>query len=208
MSPQGTHVFFVDDEPAICRAAQRAIESEGIRVSVFSSGQDCLAALSHEACDLLITDLRIEDMDGITLLHEVKQRFPWLPAIVITAFGSIPLAVAATKAGAAEFIEKPLDRQTLLSAIHRVMETAARCNSRPNGSLSQAELQVLHLILNARTTKETANALCRSARTIEVHRRNIMRKLDARNVAELVQRATALGFGIDHDGQTNANDKD
>lgn len=177
-------------------------------MSAFTSGHDCLAALSHGACDLLITDLQIEDMDGITLLQEVKQRFPWLPAIVITAFGSIPLAVAATKAGAAEFIEKPLDRQMLLSTIHRVMETAARCNSRPNESLSQAELQVLHLILNARTTKETANALCRSTRTIEVHRRNIMRKLDARNVAELVQRATALGFGIDRDAQTNASDKE
>ncbi len=198
MSSPGARIFFVDDEPAICRAAQRAMESAGMQVSVFSSGQDCLTALLQRACDVLITDVHIGDMDGISLLHEVKQRFPWLPAIVITAYGSIALAVAATKAGAVEFIEKPLDREELLSAIDRAMASAAQRNPRLHRSLSEAELQVLHLILDGRTTKETAHALSRSTRTIEAHRRNIMRKLDARNVAELVQRANALGFDASH----------
>jgi FixJ family two-component response regulator len=195
MSAQRMHIFFVDDEPCVRGAAQRAMESAGMRVNVFSSGLDCLAALSHGPCDVLITDIRIDGMDGISLLHEVKRRFPWLPAIVVTAYGDIPLVVAAIKAGAAEFIEKPLDRQELLSAIHRAVETAARPNASLQESLSESELQVLCLVLDGRTTREIASTLSRSARTIEAHRHNVMRKLDVRNVAQLVQRANALGLG-------------
>jgi len=195
MNLQEPHVFFVDDEPGIRRAAQRAMESSGMCVRVFSCGPDCLAALSQETCDVLITDVRIGGMDGMSLLREVKRRFPWLPTIIVTAYGDIPLAVTAIKTGAAEFIEKPLDRQELLSAIHKAMGTAARPNSNLQELLSDAELQVVRLILDGRTTREIANTLSRSARTIEAHRHNVMRKLGARNVAQLVQRANALGFG-------------
>jgi len=207
MNPQEAHVFLVDDEPGIQRAVGRAVESSGMHISVFSSGSDCLVALSQERCDVLITDIQIHGMDGISLLREVKRRFPWLPTIIITAYGDIPLAVAATKAGAAEFIEKPLDRQELLSAIHRAMETAAPPGLALREPLSDTELQVLHLILDGRTTRETATTLHRSARTIEAHRHNIMRKLEVRNVAQLVQRANALGFGgRDNMGQAVAHE--
>jgi FixJ family two-component response regulator len=195
MNPQEAHIFFVDDEPAIRRAARRAMESSGMHVSVFPSGQDCLAALSQETCDVLITDIRLDGMDGISLLREVKRCFPGLPTIIVTAYGDIPMAVVAIKAGAAEFIEKPLDRQELLSAIHRAMETAPRPDCTLQETLSDTELQVLRLILDGRTTKEMSRTLSRSARTIEAHRHNIMRKLGVKNVAQLVQRVNALGFG-------------
>jgi two-component system nitrogen regulation response regulator GlnG len=100
MNPQETHVFVVDDEPAILTAFQRVLESAGMQVSVFSCAEDCLAALSQQPCDVIITDLRLGGLDGLSLLQATRRRFPWLRILIVTAYGDIPLTVTAMNAGA------------------------------------------------------------------------------------------------------------
>jgi len=194
MNLQKAHIFFVDDEPSIRMAVQRALETLGTHVSVFSSAKDCLTELSEQTCDVLVTDLRMDGMDGMSLLHEVKCRFPWVPTIITTGYGNIQQAVAATKAGAVEFIEKPLDRQELLSAIERALEKAVRPEPSLQEGLSHAEIEVLRHVFGGKTTKEMARTLNRSTRTIDAHRRSIMRKFGAKNIVQLIQSAIALGF--------------
>jgi FixJ family two-component response regulator len=191
MNPQETHIFFVDDEPTVRMAVQRALESAEMHVSVFSCAEDCLAALSRQACDVVITDVRMESMDGLSLLREAKCHFPWLQIILVTAYGDIPLAVEALKAGAADFVQKPLDREELLSAIKNALMTG-RPVSFPREAISPAEAQVLRLFLEGRTSKETAQALKRSTRTIEAHRYRLMCKFGVHNAVQLAQKASAF----------------
>jgi two-component system response regulator FixJ len=204
MHPQEAHIFFVDDDPNIRAVVQEILESAGIHVRVFSSAQDCLAGLNqHNRCDLLITDFKMNGMDGLALIREVKTRLPWVPTVMMTCHGDIPLAVSATKAGATEFIEKPCNPQALLSAIQKVLENAIRPELLLQRRLSDAEVQIVRNILDGKTSREISHSLHRSIRTVEVHRRNIMRKLGVRNVAELIRKAFALGF--DNDGRVGGD---
>jgi len=205
MNPQEAHVFFVDDEPTVRMAAKRALGSSGMQVSVFSSAEDCLTTLSDQTCDVVITDVRMEGMDGISLLHMIRHCYPWLPTIITTGYGDIPLAVAAMKAGAADFLEKPLDREQLLLAIRKALEVSKRPEPPLCEGLSELEAQVLRLVCDGRTSKEIADALHRSVRTIEGHRQRIMSKLDARNIAQLVQRANEFGLAQRSADSTDPN---
>jgi FixJ family two-component response regulator len=195
MNPQEAHIFFVDDDPDIRAVVQRTLESAGMHARVFASAQDCLKGLSQQTCDVLITDLRMNGMDGVSLVREVKRRLAPVAAIIVTGYGDIPSAVAATKAGATDYLEKPLDRQELLSAIQRAMDSVVRPGPSVKMGLSDAELRILRYILDGRTNREIARSSNRSIRTIEAHRRTIMRKLGVKNFAQLIQRAVALGFG-------------
>jgi len=201
MKPQEIHVFVVEDDPAVGAALQRSLESAGMFVNTFTGAKDCLAALSRRPCDVVITDVRMEGTDGLSLLRDLRHRFPWLQIIVVSAYGTVPLAVSAMKAGAVDFLEKPLDRQELLSAVKGAMDTAAQSVSFPRDALSYAEVQVLRLFLEGRTSKETATALNRSTRTVEAHRHNIMRKFGVHNAVQLAQKASTLWaakFRFDH----------
>ena len=191
MSVQGIHVFVVDEEPTIRMAFQRAVDSGGMHASTFSRAEDCLAALSETACDVVITDIRLAGRDGLALLQETRRRFPWVRVLFVTAYADVSLAVTALKAGAADFLEKPVDQQELLSAIENALKGAPPV-SFPREGLSPMEVQVLRLFLEGKTSRETAAALTRSARTIEVHRHQLMRKFGARNAVQLARRASAL----------------
>ncbi|MBN1508850.1 MAG: response regulator [Sedimentisphaerales bacterium] len=200
MNPQEAHVFFVDDDPHIRAVVQRTLESVGMHASVFASAQDCLNGLSQQPCNVLITDLRMNGMNGVSLIQEFKHRLPRVAAIIVTAYGDIPSAVAATKAGAADYLEKPLDRQELLSAIQRAMDSAVGPRPSVKVGLSDAETRILRHILDGKTNREIACNSSRSIRTIEAHRRTIMHKLGVKNFAQLIQRAVA--FGYDKDDRT------
>lgn len=186
------HVYVVDDEPKIQTVVRKTLERAGLTVSCFGSPDDCLACLDAGACDLLITDVRMPEKDGIELLMEVRKRRPWLPVLVVTGFGDVPTAVKALKAGAADFIEKPLDRDTFLEAVRRLLARNAVPKVLLDHSLTPTEWKVLHRILEGRNSREIADVLHRSARTVEVHRRHLMRKLGANNVVELIRQAARL----------------
>jgi two-component system response regulator FixJ len=191
---RAARVVFVDDEPRVCSAVRKTLKRAGANVQCFSCAQDCLTHLAAQWCDLLITDVRMPGRDGMDLLAEVKERLPWIPVLIVTGYADVPLAVQALKAGAADFVEKPLDRDTFLQVVERLIERNARPAAFLEESLTRAERRILYRVLDGRNNREIAAALHRSPRTIEVHRRHLMQRLGAVNIIELLQRAADLGL--------------
>jgi FixJ family two-component response regulator len=194
MTADNQHIFFVDDEPAIRRSVSQTLQRSGYMVSCFTDTEACLQQLQIQSCDLLITDVKMPGMDGIELVRRAKCIAPWLPILVITGFGDIPMAVRAVKAGATEFIEKPLEKQSFLAAVQAALKQQDLSNLLKGKSLTEKEIAVLRLILQGNSNKEIAQILHRSIRTIEDHRRHIMRKLDVDSVVDLIKRAAIMGL--------------
>jgi two-component system response regulator FixJ len=194
MTVRNPHIFFVDDEPAVCRSVSQTLHRSGYTVSCFADADRCLQRLQMQSCDLLITDVRMPGMDGIELVRRAKCIAPWLPILVITGFGDIPMAVRAVKAGATEFIEKPLQKQSFLEAVQAAIKQQDLSNLLKGKSLTEKEVAVLRLILQGNSNREIAKVLHRSIRTIEDHRRHIMRKLNVDSVVDLVKRAAVMGL--------------
>jgi two-component system response regulator FixJ len=194
MTTDSQYVFFVDDEPAVCRSVSQTLQRCGYAVSYFTDADRCLQQLQTQGCDLLITDVKMPGMDGIELVRRAKCIVPWLPILVITGYGDIPTAVRAVKAGAVDFIEKPLQKQSFLETVQAIIKQQDLKNFLKGRPLSKKELAVLRLILQGSSNKEIAQILHRSIRTVEDHRRNIMRKLDVESVVDLVKRAAAMGL--------------
>jgi two-component system response regulator FixJ len=181
------HIFFVDDEPKIRQVVGETLEESGFKVSCFSSAADCLEKLRSQVCDLLITDVKMPDSDGIELLTEIQHIVPWLPVLLVTGYGDVPMATAAFKAGA-------VDKQVLLSAVESALKRINPPDPILGKVLTRTEKKVLRLILDGKSNKEIALLLGRAMRTIEVHRSRIMRKLGVNNAVDLVKRAGALGL--------------
>ncbi len=188
------HIFFVDNEPKVLVVVRKTLEFQGLKVTCFNSASACLSRLGRSKCDLLITDVKMPEMDGIELLIEAKKRLPWLPVLVVTGYGDVPMAVKALRAGAADFIEKPLDRTAFVDAVEGLLRQNAARTTLFNHSLTKMEMRVLDLILDGKSSREIATVLHRSPRTIEVHRSHVMRKLGADNVVELLRRAAEMGL--------------
>jgi FixJ family two-component response regulator len=195
MSAENPHIFFVDDEPAICKSVSHTLRRYGYKVNCFPDADLCLQRLQTLSCDLLITDVKMPGIDGIELVRRAKRIAPWMPILVITGYGDIPMAVRAVKAGAAEFIEKPLQKQSFLSVVQAAIKQQDLGNLLKGKRLTKRETAVLRLLLQGKCNKEMAQLLHRSVRTIEDHRRHIMHKLGVANVVELVKRADAMGIG-------------
>jgi two-component system, LuxR family, response regulator FixJ len=188
------HIFFVDDEPKVRMVVRKTLERVGVNVTCFADAETCLARLESVPCDLLITDVKMPGKDGIELLLEVRKERPWLPVVVVTGFGDVPMAVRALKGGAADFIEKPLDREAFLETVQRLLEENADRNAVANHDLTKTEMRILHLILEGKNNREIAAELHRSPRTIEVHRSHVMHKMGAGNIVELLRRAADVGL--------------
>jgi len=186
------HVFFVDDKPKVLKIVSRTLEQAGLKVSCFASGAECLKQLRSRMCDLLITDVKMPEMDGIELLTEVKRIIPSLPVLVITGYGDIKMAVRALKVGASDFIEKPLDRQSFLSAVESALKRNILTPVHVVKVLTETEIRVLRLILDGKSTKEIARLRHRSVRTIEDQRAQIMHKLGVDNLVDLVKQTAVV----------------
>jgi len=186
------YVYVVDDEPKVREVLRKTLERIGLTVSCFGSADDCLASLDNGRCDLLITDVRMPGKDGIELLTAARRVQPWLPVLVVTGFGDVPMAVKALTAGAGDFIEKPLDRDTFLEAVRKLLSRNAVPKVLLDHTLTRMELKILYHILDGKNNRQIADALSRSHRTVEVHRRHLMQKLGANNVVELLRQAARL----------------
>jgi len=186
------HVFFVDDEPKVRKMVGRTLEQAGLKVSYFARAAECLKQLHSQKCDLLITDVKMPEMDGIELLTKVKRIIPSLPVLIITGYGDIPMAVKALKVGASDFIEKPLDRQSFLSAVESVLKRNTQTHPLVGKVLTKTEMRVLRLMLDGKSTKEIALLRHRSVRTIEDQRGQIMRKLGVDNLVDLVKQTAVV----------------
>jgi two-component system response regulator FixJ len=186
------HVFFVDDEPGIRRVVANDLQGLGYKVSCFANAVQCLKQLPKQSCNLLITDVRMPGMDGLTLLTKVRRIAPWVSVMVITGYGDIPMAVRALKLGAVDFVEKPLQRDVFLKRVKAVLDRDDFSDSSAGQALTRAEKKVLKLVLDGKGNKEIAYKLQRSLRMVEMHRSSIMRKFGVDNVVELVKRAAFM----------------
>ena len=190
------HIFVVDNDASVCRAMQRTLNHLMVHTACFANAADCLEQFRIEACDLLITDIQMPDMDGIELLNQVKQIAPWLPVLIVTGYADIPLAIRAVKLGAADLIEKPLERESFIRMVTWLLDTNPSSDVMLGKALTKAELGILHYVMEGLSSREIANKLHRSQRTIEYHRQHAMRKLGVSNVVELVKRVSQMGIRL------------
>lgn len=188
------YIFVVDDDRCISDLVALTLEGAGYKCTCFVDADSCLEQLRVDKCDLLLTDVRMPGKGGIELLVEVKRTVPWLPVLVMTSYADIPMSVEAVKAGAFNFIEKPLDGQMLLDAVESALRECGLTNILRGKVLTKTEAVILNLILQGKSNKGIAHILHRSVRTIEDHRNHIMRKMDVDNVVDLVKRATTMGM--------------
>ena len=194
-------VFVVDDDECLRAAVCAILKRAKYDCTCFPDVAGCLEELKTQnrdladGCDLLITDVKMPGRGGLDLLHEVRATFPWIPVIMMTAYGSIPMSVQAVKTGAFDFIEKPVEEAKLLSVVESALLKGAELHDPLMGKpLTRTERIVLCLILEGISNKRIAYILERSERTIEVHRSRVMRKLGVDNVVDLVKKSTAMGW--------------
>ncbi|ODR97961.1 two-component system response regulator [Methyloceanibacter methanicus] len=200
--PVNPVVHIVDDDEAVRQSLAFMLGSAGFPVRLYESAQLFLEAVDPMQCGCLITDVRMPDMTGIELLGRIKDKIPFLPAIVITGHGDIPLAVEAMKAGAVDFIEKPFDEEVLLKAVEAALERATGEGADQMqevlsrlASLSERERQVLEGLVAGQANKVIAAAYGISPRTVEVYRANVMSKMQANSLPDLVRMALLAHIG-------------
>jgi two-component system response regulator FixJ len=195
-------VHIVDDEEPVRKSLAFLLTMAGFTVRVHESATAFLAAAPSVRNGCLVTDLRMPDLSGVELLRRLGAMSVRIPAIVITGHGDVPMAVAAMKAGALDFIEKPFEDEVLIEAIERAAAELSREGGNEDitairtrlNRLSERERDVLSRVVAGLPNKTIAYELDISPRTVEVHRANVMAKMEARSLPELVRMALAAGF--------------
>lgn len=182
-------VFVVDDDPEVRSAVVDALKDIECKVSCFANAVDCLEQLQKENCNLLITDVKMPGMDGLTLLSKVRRVAPWISVMLITGFGNVPMSVRALKLGAIDFIEKPLERKIFLHKVKTILKQDDFTDIPIGQALTKIEKKILKLILDGEGNKQMAHKLQRALRTVERHRSNIMHKFGVDNVVGLIKKA-------------------
>ena len=198
-------VCVIDDDPAMRDSLDFLLGSAGFNVRVFDSAQTFLSELPGMAVGCVVTDVRMPGIDGIELLRQLNSPSAArkLPVIVMTGHGDVPLAVEAMKLGALDFLEKPFEEERLLSMIEAALSqndseakseaVTADLESRL-ASLTQRERQVMDGLVAGQSNKQIAREYDISPRTVEVYRANVMTKMHASNLSELVRFAIRSGI--------------
>lgn len=200
----GQVVIVLDDDEAVRESLTALLETDGHRVVPCASGREFLAQADRDAIACLVTDVHMPDASGLDILESLRARDDGLPVIVITGHADVPMAVRAMRAGAFDFVEKPIDGESLLRAVQSAI--AARRKARPNAreadalrarfaSLTPREQEVLQELIIGRPNKAIAAELGISPRTVEIHRARVMEKLQAESLSHLVRMAIALDEG-------------
>lgn len=188
-------VYFLGKKLAEFHAAlQAALEPYNAAVSCFSGQEECLEKLSEKPCDLLIVDLSGCEVEGTEVLTQARRMAPWIATVALVDRTGVRGAVKAMKAGASDCLEKPVREDRLRAVIEGHLGGKGYSGPRVRRTLTQMEVQVLHLILEGKTSRDIAAELHRSKRTIDVHRKNIMRKLEACGPVDLIKRALGMGL--------------
>jgi two-component system response regulator FixJ len=195
-------VFVVDDDAAALDSLVILLRSDGLNPSGFSSAPAFLEALTPESRGCVISDVRMPGMDGVQLLKTLKSMGCMLPVIVITGHADVTVAVQAMKAGAAEFVQKPYESELMLRMVRACLEDnddAVDANSKRTRvlrrieSLTARERQVLDLIMEGASNKTVASSLEISPRTVEIYRANVMSKMRADSLSELIRMTLSSG---------------
>ncbi len=200
MPEQESTVFVVDDDDAVRNSMRWLVESVGLPVETYASAREFLETHDPNRPGCLVLDVRMPGMSGLDLQEKLHENGIVIPIIVVTGHGDVPTAVRAIKAGAVEFIEKPVNDQLLLDTIQRCIEKDAeyRRELAVRGAiearyllLTPREREVMAQVVAGEPNKVIARNLDLSAKTIEAHRAAVMRKMEADSLANLVHMAIA-----------------
>ena len=198
--PKKGTVYVVDDDEAVRDSLQWLLEGKDYRVRCFDSAESFLSRYDPREVACLIIDIRMGGMTGLELQDRLIERHSPLPIVFITGHGDVPMAVNTMKKGALDFIQKPFKEEELLGLVDRMQDTAreafaghqqAASRDALLGKLTSREAQVLERIVAGRLNKQVADDLGISIKTVEAHRANIMEKLNANTVTDLLK--IALG---------------
>lgn len=195
VNPAAATIHIVDDEPMVRHSLQGLFVSEGWRVRVYKDGNEFLNALKNNHLGCVVLDIKLPGMDGMAVYTEMKQRKMNMPVLFYTGFGTVRDATLAMKNGACDFLEKCDGPQQLIRSIRNAIDQHCHQMNRLKQvnhvqamiqTLTPRESEVLSLVMEGQTSREIANTLHRSEKTIQLHRANIMKKFNVRRVVDLI----------------------
>lgn len=199
-------VHLIDDDEAVRTSLSFLLEMADLPAVTYGSAMEFLQVADGLKSGVIVTDVRMPEMNGLELVRRLKDRGVTLPVIVITGHGDVPLAVEAMRAGVVDFIEKPFEDDTLLNAIRSALNAAPEADPQDAErqrfeqmltGLSGREREVLRGVVAGKLNKQIAYELGISPRTVEVYRANVMSKTGAHGLSELVRIALLAGFDKD-----------
>ena len=202
---QQPRIVVIDDDASMRKALDNLLKSVGFEVELFASPQEFLQSGRPDRPGCIVLDVRFPGRSGLDMQRDLREANARLPIIFITGYGDIPMSVRAMKAGAVEFLTKPFRDQDLLDAVATALEED---RARRAGDMRLAELrgrfdmltarerQVLSLVVAGRLNKQIAGELGVSEMTVKMHRRQVMRKMQATGVAQLVRLADQIGVTV------------
>lgn len=199
--PEPALVHVIDDDDAVRDSLALLLDSADLPARTYASALAFLAVAPSLTSGCILTDIRMPDLDGLALQRRLNEAGVRLPVIVMTGHGDVPIAVAALKAGALDFLEKPFDDDRLIGAVRAGLAASEQAQRHANvvaditariASLTPREREVLDLLVTGKPNKTIAYDLGASPRTVEVHRARVMEKMNARSLAELVRMVIAV----------------
>ena len=194
-------VFIIDDDRGMRQSIQDLVESVGLRAESFATGGEFLKRKSTSDPSCLVLDVRLPQMSGLDFQRQLAETGMQIPIIFITAHGDIPMSVRALKSGAVEFLTKPFRDQDLLDAIQDALQRDRATQEQQAeihdlqeryGTLTAREQQVMALVVSGMLNKQIASEIGASEATVKVHRGNVMHKMQAGSVVDLVRMADKL----------------
>lgn len=201
VQPQSPLVHLIDDDQAVRDSLALLIGTVGLRVQTWADPQAFLAGFDRSGIGAIVLDVRMPGIGGLTVLDRLVAQGVDQPVIMLTGHGTVEMCRRAFKAGAAEFLEKPVDDEQLLEALQQAVRQHVRSRKRSQADqaarervaqLSEREREVLAFIVAGLTNKEIARELALSPRTVETHRANLFAKLESDSLAQLIRRYALL----------------